>query len=78
MATDAEWRELRAALSDVAVRAAFGGYASDRFGAWQISVQRRTMGPWPPGDALLVVTLQHHQQRVQQWLAELPMTGTLS
>jgi hypothetical protein len=52
MATDAEWRELRAAFCDVAARAAFGGYASDRFGARQISAQRRAMGPWPPGAAL--------------------------
>lgn len=78
LATAAEWREVRATLADVAARAAFTGYASDRFGAWELSAQRRSLGPWPPGDAQLIVTLIHGQDLVRQWLAELPVEGFLS
>lgn len=78
LATAAEWREVRATMADVAARAAFVGYASDRFGPWEMSAQRRCLGNWPPGDAKLILTLTHGQDLVRQWLAELPMAGVLS
>ena len=78
LATEAEWREVRASLADVAARAAFVGYASDRFGPWELSAQRRSIGVWPPGETQLVVTVLHRQDLVRQWLAELPMAGALS
>jgi hypothetical protein len=78
LATAAEWREVRATLADVAARAAFVGYASERVGPWELSAQRRSMGQWPPGDAQLLVTVQHRHDLVRQWLAELPVQGALS
>lgn len=77
-ATDAEWRELRATAVDVAVRASFAGYASDRFGSWEISAQRRAMGVWPPGTATLLLTLAHRHCLVRQWLADVPAAELLS
>lgn len=78
LATAAEWREVRSTMADVAARAAFAGYASDRFGPWEMSAQRRSLGAWPPGDAQLILTLAHRQDLVRQWLSELPMAGTPS
>ena len=40
-----EWRMVRAVAVDVAERAAFTGYASDRFGAWELCAQRQLLGP---------------------------------
>ena len=78
LATAAEWREVRATLADVASRAAFLGYASDRIGPWELSAQRRCLGTWPAGEAKLVVTVSHRHDLVRQWLAGLPIQGALS
>ena len=71
-ATNEQWRAVRVLAADVAARAAYLGYASDRFEAWQVSAQRRAMGPWPPGDAQLLLTLQQGHSTVRQWLAAVP------
>lgn len=71
-ATTEQWRAVRVLAADVAARAAYLGYASDRFEAWQVSAQRRAMGPWPPGDAQLLLTLQQGHSTVRQWLAAVP------
>ena len=62
-ATNEQWRAVRVLAADVAARAAYLGYASDRFEAWQVSAQRRAMGPWPPGWRQCPPASLHHPTR---------------
>jgi hypothetical protein len=78
MATADEWQAVRAVAVHVAERAAFGGYASDRFGDWEVCAQRWAIGAWPPGTASVRLSLLQGQRVLGQWLADLPMTGELS
>jgi hypothetical protein len=78
MATADEWQSVRAVAMEVAERAAFEGYASDRFGSWEVCAQRHEIGAWPPGVASLRLSLLQGQRVLGQWLADLPMTGELS
>jgi len=75
IASECEWREVRATAVAVAERAAFLGYASDRFGDWEVCGQRRSLGQWPPGLASVQITLIQRQQRLVQWLAHMPAMG---
>jgi hypothetical protein len=77
LATAEEWAAVRASLVDVAARAAFLGYASDRLGRWEISAQRQAVGTWPPGLAALLVTLVCGCDIVRRWRAEVSMDGAL-
>ena len=64
-----EWRMVRAVAVDVAERAAFTGYASDRFGAWELCAQRQLLGPWPPGAALVLLSVLHRHTVLTRLLA---------
>ena len=64
---------VRAATVDVASRAAYLGYASDRFGAWEVCAQRQDMGPFPPGLAVVHLLVTHRHNVLRTWLADLPM-----
>lgn len=75
VATAEEWAAVRAPVVNVAERAAFTGYASDRMGRWEISVQRQSMGQWLPGWAEVLVTLVFAHSVVRRWRTELPMSG---
>lgn len=70
MASEPEWRMVRAVAIDVAGRAAFTGYASDRFGAWELCARRQSLGPWPPGTALVWMSVLHGHTVLIRLLAE--------
>lgn len=74
-ATDSEWRMLRATAVDVAARAAFSGYASDRFGPWEVCAKRQAVGTWPPGTATVGLMLLHQHRVLGHWMAGVPMGG---
>lgn len=76
MATAAEWAAIRASVVDAAERAAFSGYANDRLGRWEISVQRQAMGRWPPGCAAVVVTIVCGHELLRRWRTEIPVMGS--
>ena len=69
LATDPEWRMLRATAVDVAGRAAFAGYASDRFGAWELCAQRRSFCRWPPGTAMVQLSVLHRHRVLTRLVA---------
>lgn len=79
LATEAQWRVLRATTMDVAARAAFLGYASDTFGIWRISAQRRGfghgVGRCPAGETQVVLTFEQGHNLVRKWVAEVPATA---
>ena len=78
VASEPEWRMVRAAAVDVAARSAFTGYASDRFGAWELCAQRQLLGPWPPGDALVLLSVLHRHTvltRLLAWVHPEPEVG---
>lgn len=71
-ATEPEWRMVRAAAVDVAGQAAFSGYASNRFGDWELCVQRQSLGPWPPGAAVVWLSVLHRHALLIRLLASVP------
>jgi hypothetical protein len=72
LASESEWQMVRAAAVTVASQAAFTGYATDSFGPWQICAQRQTLATWPPGGAVLRVSVLQHHRLLQHWQADLP------
>lgn len=69
IASESEWRMVRAVAADVTGRAAFAGYASERFGAWELCAQRQSLGLWPQGTAMVWLSVLHRHRLLIRLLA---------